>query len=138
MGRCIKCRGLGDRLWRNARRLACERRPWLNDQYCAMPPRDRLAGLLQIPVIRSLRLTTTAIFDAVGALLAVKKPRYVDFTSDGSTMTMMASQEVVEGWARIAPENGEMWPKVLPAMFLFSMMAPRPPLKIHQSTNSVE
>ncbi len=95
---------------------------------------DGLAGSMQMPVMRSLRLTATAIADVVGALFGAKEPLYVDLTSDGSTPAVMASPEVVEGWARIAPENGEDWPNVLAARSLFSIMASRPVLTIDKST----
>lgn len=94
---------------------------------------DGLAGSMQMPVMRSLQLTATAIADVVCSFLGAKEPRYIDLTSDGSTLAFMASPEVVEGWARIAPENGEEWPNVLAARSLFSIVASRPMLRIDQS-----
>lgn len=95
---------------------------------------DGLAGSMQMPVLRSLKLIATAIADVVGSFFGAKEPRYVDLTSDGSTPALMASPEVVEGWARLAPENGEKWPNVLAARSLFSIMVSRPISKIEQST----
>ncbi|KAH8585597.1 Alpha/Beta hydrolase protein [Bisporella sp. PMI_857] len=95
---------------------------------------DGFAGSMQMPLIRSLQLTATAITDVVGALFGAKEPQYLDLTSDGSRLALMASQEVAEGWARIAPENGEEWPNILAGRSLFSIMTCRPILKIHKST----
>ncbi|KAI1083240.1 Alpha/Beta hydrolase protein [Whalleya microplaca] len=95
---------------------------------------DGLAGSLQIPLITSLQLTAVAIMDAIGALFGAREPRYIDLTSDGSTPAIMASPEVIEGWARVAPENGETWPNVITGRSLFSIMAARPLLSIHKST----
>jgi fermentation-respiration switch protein FrsA (DUF1100 family) len=95
---------------------------------------DGLAGSMQMPVLRSLRLTATAVADVVGSFLGAKEPRYVALTSDGSTPAILASQEVIVGWDRIKPENGEPWPNVIAGRSLFSILAARPVLRVHKST----
>lgn len=95
---------------------------------------DGFAGSMQMPLMRSLRLTSTAVADVVGSLFGIKEPRYVDLTSDGSTPAIMASQEVIEGWARLTPENGEPWPNIISGRSLFSIITSRPLLRVHKST----
>ncbi len=95
---------------------------------------DGLAGSMQVPLLRSLHLTATAVADVVGSLFGAKEPRYVDLTSDGSTPAILASEEVMVGWARIKPENGEPWPNVIAGRSMFSILAARPVLRVHKST----
>ncbi|GJC85985.1 putative protein in traX-finO intergenic region [Colletotrichum liriopes] len=96
---------------------------------------DGLAGVLQIPLARSLRLATTAAADIVGSyLLGAKEPQYVKLVSDGSTTAVMASQEAAEGWARLVPDHGEDWPNIIAGRSLLSIMLSRPLLQIHKST----
>ncbi|KXH46727.1 hypothetical protein CNYM01_06405 [Colletotrichum nymphaeae SA-01] len=97
------------------------------------PLTDGLAGTMQTPLGRSLQLLPVAILDFARSLFGVTDPRYVDLTSDGSTPAVMASEEVVTGWARLNPENGETWSNKLAARSLFSIMVSRPLLSIHKS-----
>jgi fermentation-respiration switch protein FrsA (DUF1100 family) len=94
---------------------------------------DGFAGSIQIPLVRSLRLTAAALADLTGSFLGAKQPRYVNLTSDGTTPALMSSQEVVEGWARIAPENGEHWPNIIAGRSLINIMLSRPLLDVHKS-----
>ncbi|KAJ4298322.1 hypothetical protein N0V88_003347 [Collariella sp. IMI 366227] len=94
---------------------------------------DGLAGSMQMPILRSLQLTATAIADVAGDLFGAKEPRYVDLTSDGSTAAILASQEVMVGWDRIKPENGEPWPNVIAGRSMFSILSARPLLRVHKS-----
>ncbi|KAK2056390.1 alpha/beta-hydrolase [Colletotrichum caudatum] len=96
---------------------------------------DGLAGVMQMPLARSLRLAAVATADIVGSyLLGVKEPRYVDLVSDGSTPAVMASQEAAEGWVRLAPDNGGNPATVIAGRSLLSIMISRPLLQIHKST----
>ncbi|EXK25683.1 hypothetical protein FOMG_17675 [Fusarium oxysporum f. sp. melonis 26406] len=94
---------------------------------------DGFAGSIQMPLARSLRLTATALADLIGSFFGAKQPRYVNLTSDGSTLALMASQEVVEGWERISPENGEEWPNIIAGRSLINIMLSRPLLHVHKS-----
>ncbi|RYC80258.1 hypothetical protein BFJ63_vAg16854 [Fusarium oxysporum f. sp. narcissi] len=96
---------------------------------------DGLAGVMQMPLARSLRLATTAVSDAVGSYLGgAKEPQYLKLNSDGSTTAVMASQEAAEGWARLTPDNGEAWPNIIAGRSLLSIMLARPLLQVHKST----
>jgi len=95
---------------------------------------DGVAGSTQRPLMRVLGLTMTAAADVVGWTFGAQTPRYVTLTSDGSKNALMASPEVVVGWDRIKPENGQEWPNIIAGRSLFSIMASRPLLKVHKST----
>ncbi|KAF9872689.1 alpha beta hydrolase [Colletotrichum karsti] len=95
---------------------------------------DGPAGVLQMPLTRSLTLAATATLDIVGWLLGAKEPQYVKLVSDGSSTAVMASQEVVEGWARLAPEHGEDWPNMIAGRSLLSIMLSRPLQQVRKST----
>lgn len=96
------------------------------------PLTDGLAGTMHTPLARSLKLTPVAMLDAVRSLFGATEPSYIDLTSDGSTPALMASEEVVTGWARLNPENGETWSNKLAARSLFSIMVNRPLLSVHK------
>ncbi|KAK1462133.1 hypothetical protein CMEL01_14100 [Colletotrichum melonis] len=96
---------------------------------------DGLAGVMQMPLLRSLRLATTAAADIVGSyILGTKEPKYVDLISDGSTTAVMASQEAYDGWNRLSPGDGRDWPNVIAGRSLLNIMINRPLLHIHKST----
>ncbi|KAF6791393.1 alpha beta hydrolase [Colletotrichum musicola] len=95
---------------------------------------DGLAGCLQMPLLRSLKLAAVAAADIGGRLVGAEEPRYVKMVSDGSSTAVMASKEVEEGWARLAPDDGEAWPNMIAGRSLFSMLVSRPLLHVHKST----
>ncbi|KAF4806154.1 hypotheticall protein [Colletotrichum siamense] len=95
---------------------------------------DGPAGVLQMPLLRSLRLAVTATVDIVGSLVGFQEPQYVKLVSDGSSTAIMASKEVIEGWSRLEPENGESWPNMIAGRSLLSIMLSRPLLQVHKST----
>ena len=95
---------------------------------------DGLAGSPRMPLTHTLTLMGQAIFDTIRSFVNNKEPVYVPLVSNGVTVAVMSSDEVMEGWARIAPKNGEVQPTTIAARSLLSILASRPILKIHKST----
>lgn len=63
---------------------------------------------MKIPLARSLRQATSAIFDVVRSLFgSAKGLQDVNLNRDGLTTAVRASQVVGETWARLTPDNVE-------------------------------
>ena len=89
----------------------------------------------KMPLTYTLSLTARALVDAIHSIVSTEGSIHVPLVSDGSTAALMASPEAMEGWARIAPTNGEPQPMTIAARSLFSILASRPVLHIHKSTH---
>lgn len=98
-----------------------------------------LAGIMQMPPARSLRLVTSVIFDVVRSSFgSAKGLQDVDLNSDGLTAAVRASQAVTESWARLTTDNVEALAILLrrrSAPFLLNIMLSRSLLEVRRSTS---
>ncbi|KAI9930792.1 hypothetical protein MW887_011550 [Aspergillus wentii] len=93
---------------------------------------DGFASSLQVPFFTSLRMAIPATFDWLLSFFW-ERPIYLPLISNTSQPALMKGDEVMEGWARLAPPTNVDFPNKIVARSIFSLSLNRPIGKVHRS-----
>lgn len=86
---------------------------------------DGLAGVANVPVLRSARLTFEAIVDRIGAWGGMP-PRYVPLCVDDGEFGVIATRDSLVGLERLRPKDGTEWPNRITARAITQITFARP------------
>ncbi len=98
--------------------------PGLAGAIAQCPLVDGLAGVANIPVARGLRLTAHALADMAGSLLG-HRPRYLPISVPPGQLGLIATDDAMEGMARLDPGDGS-WTNEITARSLLDATLHRP------------
>ncbi len=98
--------------------------PGLAGAIAQCPLVDGLAGLIEIPAARALRLTGYALADLVGSVLG-RHPRYVPISVPPGHLGVIATNDAMAGMDRLDPGDGS-WSNEITARSLLDISMHRP------------
>ncbi|MDP9821255.1 alpha/beta hydrolase [Nocardioides massiliensis] len=99
--------------------------PYLAGAIAQCPLVDGLAGLLNVPPARGLRLMRQALLDRVGATRGAE-PRYLPLIVGEGEFGVIATEDALLGQERLAPIDGSPWPNRITARSLLDVTFSRP------------
>ncbi|GAB2441597.1 alpha/beta hydrolase [Nocardia tengchongensis] len=99
--------------------------PALAGAIAQCPLVDGPAGMGNVPAPRALRLTATAVADALGGV-AGKPPKYLPLSVGPDSVGVIATDDALTGLHRLAPDDGEPWPNRITARSLLDIAVHRP------------
>lgn len=86
---------------------------------------DGLAGILNVPPARGLRLMRAALLDRIGARRG-RDPRYLPLIVGEGEHGVIATKDALLGQDRLAPTDGTEWPNRITARSLLEVTFSRP------------
>ncbi|AXT85900.1 alpha/beta hydrolase [Aeromicrobium sp. A1-2] len=86
---------------------------------------DGLAGLVNVPLPRGLRLMRESALDRLGALRG-RSPRYLPLIVSENEFGVIATDDALHGLERLQPADGTDWPNQITARSLLDVTFSRP------------
>ncbi|MDQ3163413.1 MAG: alpha/beta fold hydrolase [Actinomycetota bacterium] len=93
---------------------------------------DGLAGMRNVPIVRSLRLTVMALADKLGAAIG-RRPIYVPVSVPPGSFGLIATNDAITGLERLAPDVPDEWPNRITARSVLDITRHRPVRRADQA-----
>jgi len=94
---------------------------------------DGLAGMRNVPIGRSLRLTAMALADKLGAAIG-RRPIYVPVSVPPGSFGLIATNDAITGLERLAPDVPDEWPNRITARSVLDITRHRPVRRADQAS----